>query len=85
MVNEGQTVDELTVAAPGRIAMSAPRALTYDLIAISYAAEVPKCDIASSLISEPLKRTSERSSAKVRYLHRSGHGSNCASLWTCGP
>jgi hypothetical protein len=41
MVNAGQVVDELIVAAPGRIAMSTPEALTDDLIAISYVAEVP--------------------------------------------
>ena len=41
MVNEGQVVDELIAAAPGRISSSAPKALTDDVIAISYVAEVP--------------------------------------------
>ena len=41
MVNEGQVVDELTVAAPGNLARSAPKALTDDEIAISYVAGVP--------------------------------------------
>lgn len=44
MVNEGRVVDELIVAAPGRIAMPAPKALTDDVIAISYVAEVPEAD-----------------------------------------
>ncbi len=42
MVNEDQVVDELIVAAPGRIAMSAPKALADDVIAISHVAEVPR-------------------------------------------
>ncbi len=42
MVNEGQVVDELIVAAPGNLAMPAPKALTDDVIAISYVAEVPR-------------------------------------------
>ncbi len=45
MVNESQVMDELTVAAPGRTARSAPKALTDDVIAISYVAEVPTRDI----------------------------------------
>ncbi len=41
MVNEGQVVDVLIVAAPGRNSNSAPKALTDDVIAISYVAVVP--------------------------------------------
>jgi hypothetical protein len=44
MVNEGRVVDELIVAAPGRIAMPAPKALTDYVIAISYIAEAPEDD-----------------------------------------
>ncbi len=45
MVNDGQVVDEWIVAAPGRIAMTAPKALMDDMIAISYVAEVPFPDV----------------------------------------
>ena len=41
MANEGWVADELIVAAPGRIARSASGALTDDVIAISYVADVP--------------------------------------------
>jgi hypothetical protein len=41
MVNEVGVVHELIAAAPGRIAMSAPKALTDDVIAMYYVADVP--------------------------------------------
>ncbi len=46
MVTEGQVVDELIVAAPGRLAMSAFKALTDYVTAISYVAVVPYADLA---------------------------------------
>lgn len=54
MVNEGQVVDELIVAAPGRIAMSAPKAVTDDVIAISYVAVVPTAGISRVEQAPPL-------------------------------
>ena len=45
MVNKVGVVHELIAAAPGRIAMSAPKALTDDVIAMCYVAVVPICDI----------------------------------------
>ncbi len=45
MVNKDQVVFSLILAAPGRIAMSAPKALTDDVIALSYVADVPGPDI----------------------------------------
>jgi hypothetical protein len=38
-------VDESIVAAPGRIAMTAPKALADDVITISYVAEVPDIEL----------------------------------------
>ena len=42
MVNEGRAVNELIVAAPGNLAMSAFKALTDYVTAISYVAVVPQ-------------------------------------------
>ena len=51
MVNEGQAVDESIAAAPGNLAMFAPKALTDDVIAIFYVAEVPTPELIRSLPS----------------------------------